>query len=35
MGLFMEENIVNSVKSVLLGRVNELLGEMDCPVPLV
>jgi hypothetical protein len=35
MGLFIEESIVNAVKSALLGRVNELLGEMDCPVPLV
>jgi hypothetical protein len=33
MALFIEENIVNSVKSLLLERVNELLGEMDCPAP--
>jgi hypothetical protein len=33
MGLFIEESIVNAVKSLLLGRVNELLGEMECSVP--
>jgi hypothetical protein len=35
MGLFIEERILNAVKSLLAGRVNELLGEMDCPVPPV
>jgi hypothetical protein len=35
MGLFIEESIVNSVKKMLAGRVKELLGEMECPVPLV
>jgi hypothetical protein len=35
MGLFIEENIINAVKSVLLGRVNEMLGEMERTVPLV
>jgi hypothetical protein len=33
--LFIEESIVNAVKNLLLRRVNELLGEMDCPVPSV
>jgi hypothetical protein len=33
--LFIEEKLLNSVKKLLSGRVNELLGEMDCPVPLV
>jgi hypothetical protein len=33
MGLFIEEIIVNSIKRVLLGRVNELLGETEYPIP--
>jgi hypothetical protein len=35
MRLLIEESIVNAVKSLLLGRVNELLGEMEWHVPLV
>jgi hypothetical protein len=35
MGLYIEENILNSVKSLLSGRVNELLGETENPVPPV
>jgi hypothetical protein len=31
--LFIEENIINSVKSLLSGRVNELLGETEYPIP--
>jgi hypothetical protein len=27
-----EENIINSVKKLLSGRVNELLGEMEYPI---
>jgi hypothetical protein len=33
MGLFIEESIVNAVKSLLAGRVNEVLGEMEGDVP--
>jgi hypothetical protein len=33
MGLFIEETIVNSLKSLLAGRVNELLGETEYPIP--
>jgi hypothetical protein len=33
--LFIEENIVNSVKKLLSGRVNELLGETEYPIPPV
>jgi hypothetical protein len=32
-GLFIEEIIINSLKSLLSGRVNELLGEMEYPIP--
>jgi hypothetical protein len=32
-GLYIEESIVNSLKSVLLGRVNELLGEAEFLIP--
>jgi hypothetical protein len=32
-GLFIEESIINSVKTLLAGRVNELLGEMECTIP--
>jgi hypothetical protein len=31
--LFIEEIIINSVKSLLTGRVNELLGETEYPIP--
>jgi hypothetical protein len=33
--LFMEENIINSLKSLLAGRVNELLEETEYPIPPV
>jgi hypothetical protein len=33
--LFMEENILNSVKKLLSGRVNELLGETEYPIPSI
>jgi hypothetical protein len=33
MGIFIEEIIVNSLKSLLLGRVNALLGEAEYPIP--
>jgi hypothetical protein len=32
-GLFIEEIIINSLKSLLLDRVNELLGETEYPIP--
>jgi hypothetical protein len=35
MGQFIEENILNSVKKLLAGRVNELLGETEYPIPPV
>jgi hypothetical protein len=31
--LFIEEILLNSVKKLLSGRVNELLGEMEYPIP--
>jgi hypothetical protein len=31
--LFIEENVLNSVKKFLSGRVNELLGEVEYPIP--
>jgi hypothetical protein len=31
-GVFVEESILNSVKKLLLGRVNELLGEVEYPI---
>jgi hypothetical protein len=34
-GLFIEEIIINAVKKLLLGRVNELLGETEYPIPLI
>jgi hypothetical protein len=33
--LFIEEILLNSVKKLLTGRVNELLGETDYPIPPV
>jgi hypothetical protein len=33
--LFIEEIIINSLKSLLAGRVNKLLGEMEYPIPPV
>jgi hypothetical protein len=33
--VFIEENILNSVKKLLSGRVNELLGETEYPIPPV
>jgi hypothetical protein len=32
-GLFIEEIIINSIKSLLAGRVNELLEETEYPIP--
>jgi hypothetical protein len=32
-GLYIEEKLLNSVTTLLSGRVNELLGERDYPVP--
>ncbi|MDR1902023.1 MAG: hypothetical protein LBQ88_07080, partial [Treponema sp.] len=32
-GLFIEEILLNSVKKLLSGRVNELLGETEYPIP--
>jgi hypothetical protein len=32
-GEYIEEKIVNSVKRLLAGRVNELLGETEYPIP--
>jgi hypothetical protein len=34
-GLYIEESIVGGVKRLLSGRVNELLGEVEFPVPPV
>jgi hypothetical protein len=34
-GLYIEEKLLNSVKKMLSGRVNELLGEAEYPVPPV
>jgi hypothetical protein len=34
-GLYIEENIINSPKSLLSGRVNEILGEAELPIPPV
>jgi hypothetical protein len=31
--LFIEEKVLNSVKAMLLGRVNELLGEAEFMIP--
>jgi hypothetical protein len=31
--LFIEEKIISAVKNLLSGRVNELLGEMECSLP--
>jgi hypothetical protein len=33
--LFIEETLLNSVKKLLSGRVNELLGETEYPIPPV
>jgi hypothetical protein len=33
--LFIEEILINSLKSLLAGRVNELLEEMEYPIPPV
>jgi hypothetical protein len=32
-GLLIEENIINSIKSLLTGWVNELLGEVEFLIP--
>ena len=34
-GLFIEEILLNSVKKLLAGRVNELLGETEYPIPII
>jgi hypothetical protein len=34
-GLYIEESMVGEVKRLLSGRVNELLGEVEFPVPLI
>jgi hypothetical protein len=34
-GLYIEESIVGGVKGLLSGRVNELLGEVEFPVPVI
>jgi hypothetical protein len=34
-GLYIEESILNSVKSLLAGRVNEILGEAELRIPPV
>jgi hypothetical protein len=34
-GLYIEEILLNSVKKLLAGRVNELLGETEYPIPPV
>jgi hypothetical protein len=31
--LFIEEKLLNSVKNLLSGPVNELLGKMEYPIP--
>ena len=33
--LFIEETLLNSVKKLLLGRVNELLEETEYPIPVI
>jgi hypothetical protein len=35
MELFIEEKLLNSIRKLLSGRVNELLGEMEYPIPPV
>jgi hypothetical protein len=35
MGLFIEETLLNSVKKLLSGRVNELLGEVEDAIPVI
>ena len=32
---FVETRIISAVRGLLTGRVNELLDEMECPVPLI
>ena len=34
-GLFIEEILLNSLKKLLSGRVNELLAEMEYPIPSI
>jgi hypothetical protein len=34
-GLCIEETLLNSVENLLSGRVNELLGETEYPIPLI
>jgi hypothetical protein len=35
MGEFIEEKLLDSVKKLLVGRVNELLGEREYPIPAI
>jgi hypothetical protein len=35
MGLFIEENILNAIRELLAGRVNEILGELEDGIPPV
>ena len=32
---FVENRIIAAVRKLLTGKVNELLGEMECPIPLI
>ena len=32
---FIETRIIAAVRKLLTGKVNEMLGEMECPVPLI
>ena len=32
---FIETRIITAVRKLLTGRVNELLGAMECPIPLI
>jgi hypothetical protein len=32
---FVETRIITAIRKMLTGRVNELLGEMECPIPVI
>jgi hypothetical protein len=32
---FIETRIITAIRGMLTGRVNEMLGEMECPIPIV
>ena len=32
---FIEQRIIAAVQGLLAGQVNEMLGEMECPIPLI